>query len=60
MGYQAKEGVLEIRVVTLTQPDENGDSWSDVNYLYLDATVTESKIGLPQKGGKTGTEKVSE
>jgi hypothetical protein len=51
-----KEGTHEIAGVVRTEPDENGDSWSDINYLYLTVTVAGSKIGLPEEGGRTGSE----
>lgn len=46
-----KEGVFGIRAVVRTNPDKNGDSWSDVNYLYLTVTATGSKIGLVPLSG---------
>jgi hypothetical protein len=40
------QGVWDIRAVVRTG-QEGGDSWSNVNHLYLTATTTESRIGLP-------------
>lgn len=51
------QGVWEIRAVVRTG-QEGGDSWSNIDLLYLTVTATGSKIGLPSDDGKTGTEKV--
>jgi hypothetical protein len=55
-----KEGILGIQAVVRTEPDENGDSWSDVDYVYLTVTASESKIGLPTEGGKIETRQETE
>jgi hypothetical protein len=39
-------GVIDIRAVVQSGP-QGGDSWSDVDHLYLTVSATEASVGLP-------------